>query len=68
MADTYEAKVLSAHLPSRTVTFVFPEAGIPFCAGMFRIEYVRQTTDADEIAFPSPDDAICALCGAEEMP
>jgi hypothetical protein len=28
MADTYEAKVLSAHLPSRTVTFVFPEAGI----------------------------------------
>lgn len=68
--NAYEAMVYSTYLPNRTVAFIFPESGIPFCAGIFRIEYLRPVTEADEAAFPSPnadtDDEICPLCDRVE--
>lgn len=68
--DAYEAMVYSAYLPNRTVAFIFPESGIPFCTGMFRIEYLRPATEADRAAFPSPnadsEDEICPLCNRVE--
>jgi len=63
---TYEARVQCAHLPLRTVAFTFPEKGIPFCSGMFRIEYLRPATPEDQAAFPIPDDEICSLCGCKQ--
>jgi hypothetical protein len=66
MPLAYEARVQSAHLPTRTIAFTFPESGAPFCGGMFRIEYLRPTSREDEAAFPSPGDGICALCGQTE--
>jgi hypothetical protein len=59
----YEARVLSAHLPTQTVTFIFPPEGIPFAAGIFRIERVRQATPADSKRFPVPADGVCPCCG-----
>lgn len=66
MREAYEARVLSANLPSQTVTFIFPPEGIPFCAGVFRIEYVRQSSPADDERFPLPPDGVCPCCGREE--
>ena len=69
--NAYEAMVYSAYLPNRTVAFIFPASGIPFCSGMFRIEYLRPATDADRAAFPAPnadsDDDICPLCNRVEQ-
>ena len=69
-SDSYEAMVYSAYLPNRTVAFIFPESGIPFCSGVFRIEYLRPATEADHAAFPSPnadsEDEICPLCNRVE--
>jgi hypothetical protein len=62
----YEARVQSAHLPTRTVAFTFPETGIPFQAGMFRIEFVRQASPEDQAAFPIPHEDHCALCGLKQ--
>lgn len=70
MSDSYEAMVFSAYLPNRTVAFIFPESGIPFCGGMFRIEYLRPATDADKADFRVPrlegSDEICPLCNRVE--
>lgn len=66
MDDGYEAMVFSSHLPSRTVTFVFPESGIPFAGGIFRIERVRTMTAEDDAAFPLPPEGKCAVCGHTE--
>jgi hypothetical protein len=63
---SYEAKVLSAHLPTQTVTLVYPPEGIPFRAGIFKVEYVRQATPDDEARFPSPDDDVCPCCGSNK--
>lgn len=63
---SYEAMVLSAHLPTRTVAFVFPESGIPFAGGIWRIERVRTVTEADRVAYPYPPEGCCPLCGQEE--
>lgn len=66
MSDAYEARVLSAHLPTQTVTFIFPPEGIPFAAGIFRIERVRQSSPADDERFPLPPDEACPCCGRTE--
>jgi hypothetical protein len=63
----YEARVLTAHLPMRTVTFIYPESGIPFAGGIFRIERVRTTTAEDEANYPSPPDEVCPCCGRPEQ-
>jgi hypothetical protein len=63
---TYEARVLGAHLPYHTVAFTFPKAGIPFSAGIFKIEYVRNATDADDSEFPHPPHDKCVMCGRPE--
>ncbi len=66
MPDSYEAMVFSAHLPNRTIAFIFPESGVPFAGGIFRIERVRTSTEQDRINFPSPPEGCCPLCGQEE--
>jgi hypothetical protein len=63
---SYEALVYTAHLPTRTVAFIFPEEGIPFTGGVFRIEYLRPASETDSAAFPTPDDGVCGLCGHVE--
>ncbi len=48
MADneTFECMIFDAHLPSMTARFRIPP-GLPFAAGMYRLEWVRVPTDAD---------------------
>jgi hypothetical protein len=66
MSDAYEARVYSAYLPNRTISFIMPTSGVPFHAGIFRISWVRAATDADDKAFPLPKDGICPLCNQAE--
>lgn len=63
---TYEALIFTAHLPSRTVTFVYPERGIPFAGGVYRIERVRAATEQDKKDFPEPPEGCCPMCGQKE--
>jgi hypothetical protein len=69
--SAYEARVLSAHLPNHTIAFSFaPDGSVPFCGGIFRIEYLRPATAEDEARFPWPNDdsvdEICPLCNRAE--
>lgn len=64
--DSYEAMVFSAHLPSRTITFVYQDGGPPFAAGIFRIARVRTATAEDREAFKLPRDGRCCVCGRRE--
>lgn len=66
MSDAYEARVLTANLPLRTITFVYQDRGPPLAGGIFRIERVRMVTKADEKAFALPPAEICPHCGRKE--
>lgn len=64
--DSYEAMVFGAHLPHRTIAFIYKDGGPPFAGGIFRIQRVRTVTAEDKAAFHSPPEGICPLCGQEE--
>jgi hypothetical protein len=66
VSDSYEAKVLTANLPLRTITFVYQDGGPRLCGGIFRIERVRTVTDEDSKVFVSPPDDVCPHCGRPE--
>lgn len=63
---SYEAIALGAYLPYHTVAFTFPNSGIPFQGGVFRIEYVRPETEADKANFKSPPINRCVMCGKDD--
>lgn len=62
----YEAMVYSAHLPNRTIAFVYKDGGPPLAGGIYRITRVRNTTKADKAAFHSPPADTCPLCNRPE--
>ena len=66
MSDAYEARILTANLPLRTITFVYQDGGPRLSGGIFRIERVRTATKADDKAFVMPPDDICPHCGRKE--
>ena len=66
MNASYEARVHSANLPTRTIAFTFPKEGVPLAGGVFRIERVRTATAADNKAFPMPPQGRCPLCDQPE--
>jgi hypothetical protein len=66
MSDAYEAMVYSAHLPNRTIAFIYQDGGPQLAGGIYRIERVRDVTDADREAFKSPAADVCPLCDREE--
>jgi hypothetical protein len=61
-----ELLALSAYLPFHTVAFTFPNEGIPFLCGVYRLEFVRPSTESDEKRFRSPPDDCCPMCGSKE--
>lgn len=62
-----EALIVSANLPNLLVAFQIPNGGLPFCGGIFRIEYLRPATDEDRAKFKELPADKCPLCDQEEV-
>lgn len=68
MADSYEAMILSAHLPNRCVAFAYVDGEPILAGGVYRITRVRTATEADKKRFTTPAaDDCCPLCNQVEQ-